>query len=108
MARSSGVVSTTSPISRSRTSRILMDGWWRIHYPPSTTQPLAGPFRLNRCFVDEHDRDVIVDPIHPVAGFALERGAVLHELHRGLAVRTRENFEQLCVDRHAGNYSILS
>src|SRR6185503_8862151 len=110
MARSRGVVSTTSPISRSRTIRIFIGrGCWLVAGGwPTNYQLLSSRFRLNRGFVDEHDRDVVLDRIDTVTGGALERGAVFHELHRGLAVGTRENFEQLCVDRHAGNYSILS
>ena len=58
---------------------------------------------LDRRFVDQHHRDVVLDGIDALARGALERGAVLDERDRRLAVRTGENFEQFRVDGHAGN-----
>src|SRR4051812_28405674 len=82
-----GVVKTTSPISRSRTSRIR----W-------------GSVVLDGCFVDEHGRDVIFDRVDALAGRALQCGAVLHDGDRRFTVRTGENLQQLGVDRHARDY----
>src|ERR1700704_2224172 len=73
-------------MSRRRTMRIL-------NYQPLT-------FGLNSGFVDQHDRDVVLDRVDPVALAALERRTVLDELYRGLAVRARKDFEQLGVDWH--------
>src|SRR3954463_15891870 len=82
-----GVVNTTSPISRRRTSRIR-----------------CGSVGLDGCFVDEHDRNVIFNRADALAGRALECGAVLHVCSRRFTVRTRENLQQLGVDRHARDY----
>ena len=70
-------------------------------------QPLTSRFRLNRCFVNQHHRNVILDRVYPVARVALEGGAVFHQFDWGFAVGTREKFKQRCVEGHAGNYSIL-
>src|SRR5262249_37715420 len=81
-ARMAGVVNTTSPISRRRTSRMrnsFFDG----------------------CFVEEHDRNVVLDRVHTFARCTLQRCAVLHEHDRRFAVGTRKNLEQLRIDRHA-------
>ena len=66
-----------------------------------THEHLTDGFRLNGCFVDQHDRNVILNRIHPVARAALQRSAALHQLDGSLAVGTRQNFEQLGVDGHA-------
>src|SRR6185295_7422245 len=82
-----GVVKTTSPISRRRTSRIrcrlvVLDGG----------------------FVDEHHRNVVFDRIHTLARRALEGGAVLDQRDRCFTVGTRENLEQFRVHCHARDY----
>ena len=61
-ARTTGVVNTTSPIRRRRTSRIL-----------------NAASVLDRRLVDQHHRDVVLDRIHAVARVALQAGAVLDE-----------------------------
>jgi hypothetical protein len=58
---------------------------------------------FNRGFINQHDRNVVLDRVNPVAGHAFEGGAVLDERHRRFAGRTGENFEQFRVDSHAGN-----
>ena len=54
-------------------------------------------------FIDQHDRNVVLDRIHTFARGALQRSSVFDERDRRLAVRTGENFEQFRVDGHAGN-----
>src|SRR5690349_14122455 len=85
-ARTAGVVKMTTPIWRRRTRRIREN--WR-----------AGSL-FNFCFVDEHDRDVVLDRIDAFAGRTLERGSVLDERHRRLAIRAGENLEQFGIDGH--------
>ena len=55
---------------------------------------------LDRGFVDQHDRDVVLDRIHPVAPFALQRRLTVHEHDRRLAAGTGKNLEQFGVDAH--------
>ena len=62
-ARIAGVVKTTSPIWRRRTSRIC--------------ESMLS--RLDGGFVDQHHRDVVLDRVDALAGGALERRAVLDE-----------------------------
>src|SRR6476660_1717613 len=82
-----GVVNTTSPISRRRTSRMRC------------RSVVLGGRR-----VDEHDRDVIFNRIDALAGRALQRCAVLHDSNRRFTVWTGENLQQLGVYRHARDY----
>lgn len=56
---------------------------------------------LHGCFVDQHDGYVIFDRIHTFARFALQCCAVLDEDNGRFARRTRENLEELRIDRHA-------
>src|SRR5205823_5417684 len=58
---------------------------------------------LDGGFVDEHDRNVVLDRIHALTGRAFQCGPVLDQCHRCLAVGARENFEQLLIDGHVGN-----
>src|SRR5258708_1517650 len=103
-----GVVKTTSPIWRSRTRRIFnlrsttsaIEDW--IDYRRSRMSDSA-ILRFDRCLVDEHDRDVVLDGIHTLAHAAFERGVVLDQRDGGLAVRTRQDLEQFGVYRHGGN-----
>ena len=88
--RMTGVVNTTSPIRRSRSSRIFTR--WLVK---------MAMLELDRGFVDEHDRDVVLDRIDALALRALERRAVLHEIDLRLAVRARQNLEQLRIDASA-------
>ena len=53
--------------------------------------------------IDKHDRNVVLDGIHALAGAALQRGAVVDERDRRFAVGTGENLEQFRVDGHARN-----
>ena len=48
---------------------------------------------LDRGFVDQHHRDVILDRVHAMTLLALQSGVVVHEDDRRLAVRAREDFE---------------
>jgi hypothetical protein len=63
--------------------------------------------------VDQHDRDVVLDRIDPAALVAFEALAVVDEPDGGLAVGTREDFEQFLVNWHTvsglirSNYNIL-
>jgi tetratricopeptide (TPR) repeat protein len=56
---------------------------------------------LDRGFVQEHDGNIVLDRIDPLALGALERGPVLDEVHFRLAVGTREDLEQFRIDGHA-------
>src|SRR5689334_1141456 len=89
-ARRIGVVNATSPIRRSRTRRI------------------RGASGFDRGLVNEHHRDVVPDGIHAFALIALERGAIVDEFYRGLAVRTGQDFEQFGVNRHATSIRVLA
>lgn len=55
--------------------------------------------RVDRGFVQEHDRNVVLDRIHAPATRALERFSLRH--YRNLAFRTDQNIEQFFVD-HVG------
>src|SRR5688572_13779121 len=79
-----GVVKTTSPMRRSRTSRIF------------TNRLLL----LDGGLVDQHDGDVVLDRIHTMALSAFQRAAVLDEADRRFAVGTREDFQQFRIERH--------
>lgn len=57
---------------------------------------------LDARFVDQHDWNVVLDRIDALTGPALERRAVLHEGDGRFAARTRQNVEQIGVDRHDG------
>ena len=57
--------------------------------------------RFDRRLVEQHDRNVVLDRKHSFALRALERRAVFDELDFRLAVRAREDFEQLWIDGHA-------
>src|SRR6186713_1555842 len=81
-----GVVKTTSPISRRRTRRIFK---------------LASAF--DRGLVDQHHRDVVLDRIDPAALFALQAGAVLDDMHGRFALRTHENLEECRINSHWGD-----
>ena len=65
----------------------------------ATVTAFSGGY-LDACFVDEHDGNVVLDGIHPVARVALQPRAVVHEHDRRLAVRARKNFEEFSVERH--------
>src|SRR4029079_18716826 len=87
-ARTAGVVNTTSPIWRSRTSRIRNS-------------------RLDGRLVDEYHRDVVFYRVDAMARAALERRSVLHQGDRRFTVRAGENLEQLRVNRHGREYMTL-
>ena len=55
---------------------------------------------LDRGFVDQHHRDVILDRIDAPALRALQRRAALDQLDLRLAVGARQNLEQFRVDGH--------
>jgi hypothetical protein len=59
---------------------------------------LAPLLALHLRLVDEHDGNVVLDRIHPVALGALEPGAVVHEADRLQAFRADENLEQCRID----------
>src|SRR5215510_5892283 len=84
-ARMAGVVKTTSPIWRRRTSRIFNQS------------------RLDGCFIDQHHRDVVFDRVDAVAGGTLQGRAIFDQMYWRFAVRTGENFEQFLVNGHARN-----
>src|SRR4051812_39421373 len=91
-ARRSGVVNTTSPISRRRINRILNAG---VRGPGSGVRygiPTVLLW-LYRCLVDQHDRDVVFDGVDALAAAAFERGAVLDEVNLRLAVRAGQDFK---------------
>src|SRR5262245_65236437 len=79
-----GVVSTTSPIRRSRTNKMR-----------------DASVVLDRGFVNEHYRNVVFDGVDALACGALERRAILDERDRRFAVGAGENLEQLGVHGHA-------
>src|SRR5688572_18977343 len=82
-----GVVNTTSPSRRSRTSRIFTR-WQTVSV------------RLDGGLVQQHDRDVVLDGEHTMALPALQARAVLHQRHRGLAARTGQDLQQFSVHWH--------
>src|ERR1051326_439781 len=51
--------------------------------------------------VDEHDGNVVLDPVAELAGLADEPVLLRGELEIALALRARENLEQLLADAHA-------
>lgn len=54
--------------------------------------------RIDRGFVDQQDRNVVLDPIHPLAGAALQALRIL-SMHEGvLARRADQNLEQVLGD----------
>ena len=76
-----------------QTDEQYLHGW-----PAGTSGPLS--LRLDGGLDDQHDRDVVFDWIHALALVALQRGAVLDELHLGLAVGAGQNLEQFRIDGH--------
>ena len=58
---------------------------------------------LDGRFVDQHDRNVVLDRIDALARAAFERRAVLDERHRRLAMGTGKNVEQFLINRHTSN-----
>jgi hypothetical protein len=62
--------------------------------PTLEDQP-GNPLRLDRSFIDQHDRDVFFDRIDPVTLMALQTLRVRAILERLLARRTYQNFEEL-------------
>src|SRR3954469_7732646 len=83
-ARMAGVVKTTSPIIRSRMSRMF----------------IAPELRLDGRLVQQHHGDVVLDGVDALAALTLEGGSILHGRHRCLALRTRQDGQQLRVDGH--------
>ena len=77
-----GVVNTTSPIKRSRTSKMFKN-----------------LFLYGR-LVDEHHGNVVLDRIHTMTGIAFQTRAIVHENDGCLAAGTRQNLEQFSVDGH--------
>ena len=69
-----------------------------IHQSPDHQSPMSLFFYGG--FINQHDRNVVLNRIHALARRALERRAVLDERHGRLAVGTRENLEKLGIDRH--------
>jgi hypothetical protein len=58
---------------------------------------------LDGGLVDEHHGNVVFDGIHAFARPAFQRRAILDEGDGCFATRTRENLEQLRIDRHVRN-----
>src|SRR5579884_524300 len=51
-------------------------------------------------FIDQHDRDVVADGIHPMALDAFEAAAIGAKLEVGLAQRADEDIQQILADGH--------
>jgi hypothetical protein len=67
------------------------------------TFALSADGRLERlCFVDEHDRNIIMDGVSKFARGAVERRIALAILERALAARADENFEKAWSEGHVG------
>jgi hypothetical protein len=60
------------------------------------------PSRLNSGLVDQHDRNLVLDPIDAVALEALQAFFVCGELYFGLAEGAGEDPEEFGVKRHGG------
>lgn len=58
---------------------------------------------FDRRFIEQHDRDIVLDGIDPLADGALQRRALFHRCDGGLAIRTSKNLEQFRVNGHSGN-----
>src|SRR5207244_12108757 len=56
-------------------------------------------------FIDEHDRDVVLDPIAQLARPTHERVLCLGQDHLALALRTGEDLQQLLADGHGPSSS---
>jgi hypothetical protein len=61
---------------------------------------LPNVLRLDGGFIDQHDRDVVLNRVDAVTGRAFEGRAVLDEVYRRFAVGTGENLEQFRVNGH--------
>jgi tetratricopeptide (TPR) repeat protein len=57
--------------------------------------------RFDSRLVQQHDGNIILDPVDALALRTLERRPVLDEVHLRLALRAGEYFQQFRVDRHA-------
>ena len=53
--------------------------------------------------VDEHDRDVVLDPVAPVQARVVERVLVLEVEQRPLVLGAGEDLQQLRVEGHVGS-----
>src|SRR5438093_11998945 len=95
-----GVVNTTSP--RKLVCATSSAGPGRPSAPPEapgsgSLEPLG--------FIDEHDRDVVLDPIAELARPADERVLRLGQDHLALALRAGEDLQQLLADGHGPSSS---
>ena len=57
--------------------------------------------RFNRGLFDEHDRDIVLDPVDAVAAQALQRLLVFGQLDVGLALGAGHNREKLRIKGHS-------
>src|SRR6187551_3011144 len=81
-----GVVSSTSPMSRGRTSRMV-----------------NGRSRVDGGLIDQHHGNVVLDRISPPARVAAKTSAFLDEANRCLAYGADEDIEQGLINGHDGN-----
>src|SRR5438067_2127435 len=102
-----GVVSTTSP--RKLVCATSSAGPSRPWVPPSGRggpgEPPPNGSLEPLGFIDEHDRDVVLDPIAQLARPAYERVLRLGQDHLALALRAGEDLEQLLADGHGPSSS---
>ena len=68
--------------------------------PEAHEEDRQRPSVLDRGLVHQHHGNVVLDGVDAPARLALQPAAVVHEVHRGLAVRADQNLEEGGVDGH--------
>src|ERR1700685_2047284 len=89
-----------SPSDRNRITATRLSGASRSMVPVCVATSFRPALIVDSRFVNQHDRNTIVNRVEAVARNAPQPAVVRLELHFGPACRTYQNFEKISAYRH--------